>query len=356
MPTPVPLPTLLSQVLVAFTIEFDNEFEHQMPHRTTRGEAGDGRHGPWLASLVMWSNLMRFLGEEGAHVSVIEDAGGNLRGMERWGYVAVEPETDDAGRQPRRRDAIVRPTRGGRAAQEVWRALFDVIEGRWHERFGERQIGRLREALGGLGGHFDDQLPEYLPVLGFDLRARVPHLPVAPTPHLAALLSQVLLAFTLDFERESPIALAVSANLLRVLDEQGVRVRDLPRATGVSKEAIAMMAGALVRGGYAALEADPAASMGKVVRLTPKGAVAQEVYLRLASEIEQRWQQRYGDGTICEVREALEPLVGAPTGSRSLLFDGLEPYPDGWRASVRLPEVLPHHPMVLHRGGYPDGS
>jgi hypothetical protein len=35
---------------------------------------------------------------------------------------------------------------------------------------------------------------------------------------------------------------------------------------------------------------------------------------------------------------------------------GLEPYPDGWRAKVRRLEVLPYYPMVLHRGGYPDGS
>jgi hypothetical protein len=25
-------------------------------------------------------------------------------------------------------------------------------------------------------------------------------------------------------------------------------------------------------------------------------------------------------------------------------------------ATVRTAEVLPHYPMVLHRGGYPDGS
>ena len=39
-----------------------------------------------------------------------------------------------------------------------------------------------------------------------------------------------------------------------------------------------------------------------------------------------------------------------------VLFGGLEPYPDNWRASVRRPATLPHFPMVLHRGGYPDGS
>lgn len=38
------------------------------------------------------------------------------------------------------------------------------------------------------------------------------------------------------------------------------------------------------------------------------------------------------------------------------LFGGLEPYPDNWRAAVRPPLILPHYPMVLHCGGYPDGS
>jgi hypothetical protein len=47
-------------------------------------------------------------------------------------------------------------------------------------------------------------------------------------------------------------------------------------------------------------------------------------------------------------------LTGEPNLSR--LFRGLEPHPGGWRESVRKPDTLPHHPMVLHRGGYPDGS
>jgi hypothetical protein len=38
------------------------------------------------------------------------------------------------------------------------------------------------------------------------------------------------------------------------------------------------------------------------------------------------------------------------------LFRGLGPYADGWRASVHKPDTLPHYPMVLHRGGFPDGS
>ena len=49
------------------------------------------------------------------------------------------------------------------------------------------------------------------------------------------------------------------------------------------------------------------------------------------------------------------------------LSEGLHPYPDGWRARKRYVEQtnaviddptgrLPHYPMVLHRGGWPDGA
>jgi hypothetical protein len=51
----------------------------------------------------------------------------------------------------------------------------------------------------------------------------------------------------------------------------------------------------------------------------------------------------------------LTPLAGDGTATAPL-FAGLAPYPDGWRAAVPSPVALPHHPMVLHRGGYPDGS
>jgi hypothetical protein len=35
---------------------------------------------------------------------------------------------------------------------------------------------------------------------------------------------------------------------------------------------------------------------------------------------------------------------------------GVTPCPECWRARVPAPSVLPHFPMVLHRGGYPDGA
>src|SRR5215475_7415001 len=91
---PLPLSTLLSQALVAFTIEFDNEFEHQMPHRTTRGPAANSRRGPWLVSMAMWANFMRFIDPEGTPLRDVEALARvvNLRGLQRWRYVELEPD------------------------------------------------------------------------------------------------------------------------------------------------------------------------------------------------------------------------------------------------------------------------
>jgi len=253
------LSALLSHVLVAFTIEFDNEFEHQMPHTTTWGPAAHSRHGPWLVSLVMWSNFMQFVGEDGVSLRELESLARitNLKGLERWGYVVVEPDPADSRTAPPRSDWVVRPTPAGRRAQAVWRPLADVIEKRWQARFGKDEIGRLRVSLQALVSQLDVEMPHYLPVVWSgksevpDLKGRLPAAAeggIASRLDLSVLLSQVLLAFTIDFERESNVSLPISANALRVLDEKGVRVRDLPRLTGVSKEAISMSVGFLQRG------------------------------------------------------------------------------------------------------------
>jgi DNA-binding MarR family transcriptional regulator len=180
-------------------------------------------------------------------------------------------------------------------------------------------------------------------------------------------LSQVLLAFTLDFERESAVSLAIGTNALRVLTEQGVRVRELPYLTGVSKEALSMAAGILTRRSWAVVEPDPAASRGKLLRLTRLGRSAQEEYIRLLGDVEQRWRARFGPGPIDALRRSLLSVIGPGDADRPRLSLGLRLYPGGWRA--RNPYLrqttavlddpgaaLPHYPMVLHRGGWPDGS
>jgi DNA-binding MarR family transcriptional regulator len=171
----------------------------------------------------------------------------------------------------------------------------------------------------------------------------------------------VLLAYTTDFEDESELSLPLSANVVRVLDEQGELARDLPRAAGISKEAIAMALTFLTKSGYVTVDGTTAAT--KRVRLTAKGRKEQAGQNRLHAEVEKGLGKRFGAEEIRRLRSLLQRLVD----EREAFSRGLEPYPEGWRASkpyasrteamVEDPGVaLPHYPMVLHRGGWPDGS
>ena len=96
---------------------------------------------------------------------------------------------------------------------------------------------------------------------------------------------------------------------------------------------------------------------GKPVRLTSKGLTAQRNALELIAKC--------GAALVAALRRAHDTKAaprlwngwgGDSQQGSSLLFEGLKPYPDNWRASAPQLRTLPHFPMVLHRGGYPDGS
>jgi methyltransferase (TIGR00027 family) len=368
---PLPLSALLSQALVAFTIEFDNEAEHRLPHRTT--SHGSRSHGEadatWLVSLAMWENCMRYVTGEPITVGDLEArarTGTNLDGLRRWGYVTIDGTAKKVNHGRPGPDAVLRATAAGLRAREIWRPLAGQIEQRWRQRYGPDQVDGLRAPLVSMVGQLDPGLPDCLPILHAALLSQGPdpRLPSRPTSSdvasaapealpLSALLSRVLLSFAVEYEREAGLSLAVGANLLRVLGAAGTRPRDLPALTGTSQAAVRWALGLLTRSELAAEEPDPAASRGQVVRLTARGLDAQRVYHELAGAIERRWHERFTHGVTDALRACLEPLAA---GDPPPLFAGLRPYPDNWRASVRPPVTLPHFPMVLHRGGYPDGS
>lgn len=363
----LPLATLLSQVLVAFTIEFDNEFEHRAPHWTTVGGRGSGaRLGPWLTSMAMWSNLMRLVPEEGATVGELckrlRMVKLPLKGMQRWGYIRVAPDPKDPRAGLRKADWMIWSTAKGRMAQQVWRPLAGIVEERWLERFGKDEIATLRKSLLKLVGLIGLSLPEFMPIVGYGLFSEIPKdlarsledEDAADAP-LSALLSKALLAFTLEFESEGVISLPVYANVMRILEVACIRLGELPRLSGVSKEGIHMALTFLKARGFAVVEPAPSGARGQVARLTPKGKAAKAAHRQLLQTIEERWKRRFGAEMIGDVRAGLEKLVGVQ-GPSSPLFEAIKPYPRGWRASIPMSEILPHCPMVLHRGGYPDGS
>ena len=317
-----PVTTALSQAFVAFTIEVDNEFEHRSPHRTTML----GGHGPWLTSLAMWWNCMRYVGEEPVGVKELERlarTNTKLNGMIHWGYVALDSKKQ------------LRATAKGLRAREVWAPLPGIIEKRWEERFTKTAVDRLRDALFAIVSGIERDLPDCLPILGYGLWSSAPDRPrsaaVKEDLPLCVLLARTLLSIALQFEHAFDISLAIYANVLRVIDEEGIRLRDIPALSGVSKESIAMAMGILRKQNLATVD--------KLVRLTPEGTKLKDTCRKRLARVESQY-----------AIEGLDPFT------KDSLLAGLNPYPDNWRAKVPKPTELPHFPMVLHRGGYPDGS
>jgi DNA-binding MarR family transcriptional regulator len=404
-PAALPLSALLSQALVAFTIEADNEVEHRIAHRTqTHGLApGTPPGAPWLTSLLMYANCLRHLPDAGITITELlhrARTGTNLDGMRRWRYVTFTPDPS-RGKRPRP-DALIRPTSWGIEARDTWEAVTAEVESRWHDRLGPGELDAFRAVLARLVGCLDPDLPDCLPILGYGLITRrdregkpdaarpasaqpPPAGPLAvaasgtaqPAPAgrpgsafpddqarspasgsaaglpLWALLSRPLLAFAWQYEAAPGPSLAISANVLRVLTEAGVRTKDIPALGGVSRESVAMATGVLRKRGVVTEGPDPAGSRFKVTRLTASGVALRDEYPALAAGIERDWRARFGDATVTALRQALEALAA---GDPPRLYAGLEPYPDGWRARLPPPATLPHYPMTLHRGGYPDGS
>jgi hypothetical protein len=367
----LPLSSLLSQALVAFTIEFDNEFEHLVPHRTT--DYGGVPGAPWLVSMVWWTRWLRFIPDEGITTAELRRLSRtNARGMRNqltrlsrwWRYVALE-ETGPGTAKSHAAEPLVRPTSGGRKAIAVWGTLTEKIEKRWETRIGIETVDRLRESLGAVANRLDPGLPDFLPILGYGLFSIAPEEGTsqqsAQIRSLPGLLANVLLGFAIEFEAEAKISLAIAANVLRVLEGEPVPARDLPRLSGVSKEALAMATGWLQKHGLVGFPADHTRDKGKAIALTAKGRIARQACCQLVWAIENRWTDRFGREPVAEdriepLRATLERLLTASDDNGSLIMQGVRPYSDGWRASLPAPQSLPHFPMILHRGGFPDGS
>ena len=356
-----PLSTLLSQALVAFTIELDNEFERRFP------EAGGGAR---VVSLTMWSNLLRFVGD-GTTVGELVAAVGlpkrsalsRLGGVERWRYVSVGPATGKregyGSARGMKDDWVVRFTPAGLRAAEIWPALPGRDRGalaRAVRRRGDRRARRERYAPS------TRPSTRRCPSSSRSSAARTAmalELPSVETRaasddlSLVTLLAHALMAYTIDFEDGSPVSLPLSANVLRVLGETGVPVRELPSLAGVSKEAVEVSLTSLgedgLRGrrGRARIEANG-----------PRDARGSESSRRISVAS----TRESGSGGTRSLRASLERILDHPD-----LSAGLQPYPTGWRASKPYAQQteavladprgrLPHYPMVLHRGGWPDGS
>jgi hypothetical protein len=335
-----PLSALLSQVLVAYTVELDNYFE--------LGMSRAGFPGARL-SLVVWTNLLRFIPENGIS---IRDLQTTLLGsedrlrfqlgcLERWGFVyfrqdkngAAEPQT----RSEVKRDGwgsgrgikqtwVVRLARRGRLAESIWPKVWLEVEERWKRRFGA-SFAKIYDALQEIEQHRELELP-----LGLPSGVNVPWRWVYPPRKsqkkeadipLSALLSRVLLMFTIEFNQRSSVPIMICANTIRVLNENtGVRLGDMPRLTGCSPEA-SDVGWALKR--FVVVEGDPSGKRGKVAKLSPPGLKAQKAYYHLTSGIEKEWEGKFGTAKVRRLRSALETILALQKDGESVLGQGMVP-------------------------------
>jgi hypothetical protein len=333
------------------TIGLDNELEQRMGHTTTLGlKRGLPAKGPWLVSWSSWANLLRFVPPEGISLRDLRacpgvsegQLGGKNPGVIRWGYVTLS-------------GGVVRPTKYLREASEkVFPRLPDLVEAKWAEHLGAGAVHQLNEVLGGLLSQVDQELPHYLPQVDELMWTRwgssAPRAEAVGDLKLVDRLAQVLLLYTLEHESASEVPLTMAANLVRVIDDEGTRTADLVRRSGISKEAMGFLTGWRQRPRLS-VESSP-----RTLTLTAAGRSAKTDYEALARTVEQSWAKRFHGNVIGRLRSALEQVVVDPTLARSPLAQ-LVKAPEGcWRSWVKAPETLPHFPMILHRGGYPDGA
>lgn len=356
-----PLSALLSQVLVAFTLELDDEFEKQMRES---GYAGAS------LSAVIWSTLMRFLAGASPSVggvSVRDLAAQSLSSekavkfqlgcLERWSFITLEADPADdrpVAARPHRlkgrllRDGwgsgrgirsgwIVRPTAKGRRAIEIWPPLFREIESRWLARFGSDDIGTLRLSLEDIAARLDVDLPhgipgQWEPDVACKTRSAQD---AAPLP-LPALLSQLLLAFTMEFQRESRVPLWLCANTLRALSDQPIPESEIPHRTGCSPETSGI--GWQIKP-FIVVESAPPPRRGKLVRLSPLGLLARENYFNVTSAVEKRWETQFGKQKIRRLRESLSDLFVPRHAEHLLIAEGFIPPEGTVRSGTQAPAL-----------------
>ncbi|MDE0190079.1 MAG: hypothetical protein OXQ90_01875 [Gammaproteobacteria bacterium] len=334
-----PLPTLLGRALGAFAHHYDSA-------------RGEDRSIPQLA---VWANALRTVDAEGTDQrelgrrAVISKRVAEVvvSRLERRGRISVQAKSVP-GRRGKAR--IVHLTPDGSAARNAAARLIDTVQADWRQRFGNNGIVQLREGLSSVVDRLPVELPHYvtgygagdpsvtggdyvledpgpprLPAHGQDwpVVIREPGSAVADLP-LPALLSQVLAAFAIDYERERLGHLSVVSNFLRLVGDEGVTLERAQALGGVSGN------GKTLHERHLDVVVEPGRTRDKDRRvyLTPKSRRMRDAYPQLVNEIEQRWCEEYGDA-VPAMRSVLNTM-----GEQ--FDDDLPDYPDTNRWIHRL--------------------
>lgn len=330
-----PLATLIGRALSAFAGDYDS----------ARGEDLS------VPQLGVWANVLRVIDAEGTDQrqlgrrAVISKRVAEVvvTRLERRGRVSVEAQAIP-GRRGKAR--IVHITPDGKAARNAAVGLVDTVQEDWRQRFGNDGIVRLRDALSSVVDRLPIKLPHYVTgygagdpsVTGGDYVLEDPGPPripahgqdwpvilrepdsVAADLPLAALLSQVLAAFAIDYERERLGHLQAVSNFLRFVGDEGVTLERAQVLGGVSGNGKTLHERHL----DVVVERGRARDKDRRVYLTPKSRRMRDAYPHLVTEIEQKWCEEYGD--------AVPAMRSALVAMNEQFDEDLPDYPDtnGW--------------------------
>lgn len=309
MPTRPPLSALLSQVLISLSLAFER--------------AGAGKHP--LPGLEIWSNLLRCVDDDG----LVE---GDLPEATRLSKRAVRSRVGNAIRQgwlivesgkPGTKNAHLRPTEQGHEVRQAWPELSADAVAAWTAQT-DAEAAALDTSLRALVGKLELELPHFPASYGgVDWSVtgnggqdwRPVHRAAGDTTaglQLPALLSQALMAFTLEYEAGTGIAscLSLDANVIRFLGAEGRPVTVLPRQRRDGLDTIE-------RHGFVERYNEGGTTY---VRLIARGREAHDRYASRLEAVEREWAERYD---LAALRNALEAIV------HNLELD------------------LPHHPIGL---------
>lgn len=157
----------------------------------------------------------------------------------------------------------------------------------------------------------------------------------APSLPLPALLSQALVAFTIEcdneFEHRMPhrttrfgstpgaeggpwlISMAMWAHCLRHVPEDGIPAGEFARRAGLSRNGAEMILKRMRRRAWGYLDIVPdragAPRSAWRVTLTPAGRRARQVWEPLADEVTTRWRTRFGSSNVDRIHSGLSALV-----------------------------------------------
>ena len=303
------LPTLLARTLLDLNGEFDEAAQDEKP-----------------LSLMLSADLLRAIPDEGVSV---KDLGPALRisrralrgwlGLEKkGGWFTVEAIAP--------RGKVVALTERGRRLRDRGAALVDETERAWQSKVGAAKAKRLRSVLETIVSQFDLELPHY-PITygpvdpsavggGGAVRGK-PGPPRIP-PHgadwapvvrdggdtvsalpLHALVSQALVAFTIDYE-ERMFPMAWSALLASSLPDGSAPMEELPEILGVNGLGKSL----LERHGIVKVTGKDK----KVANLTPIGLRIRDAHEPMLAAAEALWRERYGTDVVDELVAALDAV------------------------------------------------